>query len=69
MTNIVMEASAGLHKLQQKMSDMSWKMSFMKCWNVAGALVRPIGMTRNSNDLYHVRKAVFHSWPAAIQTL
>ena len=37
--------------------------------DVAGALVSPMGITRNSNEPYRVRKAVFHSWPAAMRTL
>jgi len=31
-----------------KMSVMSQKIWFMNAWNIVGALVSPIGMTRNS---------------------
>jgi len=40
------------------------KISVIKAWNIAGALVSPIGMTRNLKEPYCVWKAVFHSWPA-----
>ena len=52
-----------------KISVMSWKMWFMKALNIAGALVSPIGMTRNSKEPYRIWKSVFHLWLAMTQTL
>jgi len=34
-----------------------------------GALVSPIGMTRNSRSCSVFRKAVFHSWPAVTRNI
>ena len=48
-------------------SSMSEKMSFMKRWKAAGALVRPNSITHHSKELYQVRKAVFHSSPSWIR--
>ena len=42
-------------------------MLLIKCQKLAGALVSPKGITRVSNRLYRVRKAVFYSSPAATQ--
>jgi len=33
-----------------KISVISQKMWFIKAWNIVGALVSPIGMTRNSKE-------------------
>ena len=38
-------------------------MSYRKCWNVAGALVSPNGITQYSKCPNRVRNAVFHSSP------
>ena len=46
---------------------MSEKMSFMKRWKAAGALVRLNGITHHLKELYQVRKSVFHSSPSWIQ--
>jgi hypothetical protein len=40
----------------------------MKYWKLAGVLVRPNGMTNDSNKLYCVLNTVFHSSPSAILT-
>jgi hypothetical protein len=37
----------------------SCKMSFMSAWNVAGALVRPNDITKNSKWPWRVRNVVF----------
>ena len=47
---------------------MSEKMSFMKRWKAAGALVKPNGITHHSKEPYQVRKVVFHSLPSRIWT-
>jgi len=39
-----------------KISVMSQEIWFMKAWNVAGALVEPIGMTRNQRSHNVFRK-------------
>ena len=44
------------------------KILFIRCWNVAGVLVKPKCMTRKLKELYRVQKAVFHSLPGAMQT-
>jgi len=49
-----------------KISVMSRKMWFMKAWNVVGALVSPIGKLKGAVTYL---EAVFHLWPAAMQTL
>jgi len=40
---------------------------FMKVQNVAGALVNPKGITKNSYEPYFVRQVVFSSSPFVIQ--
>jgi len=40
----------------------------MNLWNVAGAPVRPDGITRDSNNPKRVRKAVSFSCPLFIRT-
>jgi len=51
----------------QKVSRYSLRISFIHRWNDASALVNPKGMTQYSYSPYRVRKAVFHSSPAAIR--
>ena len=47
-------------------SSHSWKSEFMAVWKVAGAFVRPNGMTRNSNVPYRDVNAVLCSSPCLI---
>jgi hypothetical protein len=49
-------------------SRYSHRISLMKCWKLVGALVRPKGITRDSNKLYWVLNAIFHSSPSTILT-
>ena len=41
---------------------------FMRCWNKASALVKPIGITTYSYNPCGVKKAVLYSSPARMQT-
>ena len=41
---------------------------FIKCWNIAGKLHNPIGITRYSNNPYGIRKVVLCLLPSRICT-
>lgn len=49
-------------------SKYGWNSLFMRVQKVAGALVRPKGMTKNSNAPYRVTHVVFGSLPSAMRT-
>ena len=49
------------------MSSRSFRVSLTTSQHVAGALVKPIGITRNSQSPQRVRNAVFYSSPSAIR--
>lgn len=49
----------------QQTSKYSLKQSFTNCWNMAGALLSPKGITVYSRFPDRVWKVVFHSSPAA----
>ena len=50
------------------LSKYGWKILFMRVQNVAGALVSPKGITKNSYEPYLVTHVVFGSSPSAILT-
>lgn len=45
-----------------------WRIMFMSVQNVAGALLRPNNIMKNSKDPYLVMHVVFGSSPLTIQT-
>jgi hypothetical protein len=42
--------------------------SFISTWKVAGAFVRPNGMTRKSKGPWWVRNTLFSTWASCIRT-
>lgn len=58
-----------LRYIEQNQSRQSQRESLINLWKVARALVSPNGITRDSNSLKRVRKAVSFSYPSFIYTL
>jgi hypothetical protein len=49
-------------------SRLGQRVSLINCWKLARALVRPKGITNNSNNPYLILNTVFYSSPLAILT-
>lgn len=72
MLSMFLEGGAIYHNVVQvydnKAVKNGWRIMFMSVQNVAGALLRPNNIIKNSKDPYLVMHVVFDSSPLTIQT-
>ena len=47
-------------QIDQESVDRAWKVLPLRCWKVAGALVQPQSIVRNSKDPRQVQRDVLH---------